>query len=129
MVLAGRATAVKGSPMLRFVQTGLRGGSGVGGSSDGLHHDEDDGGSGGFGDAVSLHPLDIVWVCGERRKVRHVEGGDDGHSLPVVTLDRALDGAHMDGASDQQGAWVQVCLLYTSPSPRDATLSRMPSSA
>ena len=24
---------------------------------------------------------------------------------------------------------MQVCLLYTSPSPRDATLSRMPSSA
>ena len=24
---------------------------------------------------------------------------------------------------------VQTCLLYTSPSPRDATLSRMPSSA
>ena len=24
---------------------------------------------------------------------------------------------------------VYVCLLYTSPSPRDATLSRMPSSA
>ena len=27
------------------------------------------------------------------------------------------------------GAHVQGCLLYTSPSPRDATLSRMPSSA
>ena len=25
--------------------------------------------------------------------------------------------------------WAQFCLLYTSPSPRDATLSRMPSSA
>ena len=25
--------------------------------------------------------------------------------------------------------WGLVCLLYTSPSPRDATLSRMPSSA
>ena len=25
--------------------------------------------------------------------------------------------------------WVHSCLLYTSPSPRDATLSRMPSSA
>ena len=25
--------------------------------------------------------------------------------------------------------WVNNCLLYTSPSPRDATLSRMPSSA
>ena len=27
------------------------------------------------------------------------------------------------------GAHVKICLLYTSPSPRDATLSRMPSSA
>ena len=27
------------------------------------------------------------------------------------------------------GAGRQTCLLYTSPSPRDATLSRMPSSA
>ena len=26
-------------------------------------------------------------------------------------------------------AWDEACLLYTSPSPRDATLSRMPSSA
>eukprot|EP01016_Furgasonia_blochmanni_P046103 TRINITY_DN6591_c0_g1_i1.p1 TRINITY_DN6591_c0_g1~~TRINITY_DN6591_c0_g1_i1.p1 ORF type:complete len:136 (-),score=3.71 TRINITY_DN6591_c0_g1_i1:11-418(-) len=25
--------------------------------------------------------------------------------------------------------WVQICLLYTSPSPRDGLLSRMPSSA
>ena len=27
------------------------------------------------------------------------------------------------------GAYNEHCLLYTSPSPRDATLSRMPSSA
>ena len=27
------------------------------------------------------------------------------------------------------GGFIQACLLYTSPSPRDATLSRMPSSA
>ena len=27
------------------------------------------------------------------------------------------------------GAYIMICLLYTSPSPRDATLSRMPSSA
>ena len=26
-------------------------------------------------------------------------------------------------------SWYNTCLLYTSPSPRDATLSRMPSSA
>ena len=27
------------------------------------------------------------------------------------------------------GAWNRLCLLYTSPSPRDGLLSRMPSSA
>ena len=32
-------------------------------------------------------------------------------------------------ADKPQGAWGYFCLLYTSPSPRDATLSRMPSSA
>ena len=26
-------------------------------------------------------------------------------------------------------AWISLCLLYTSPSPRDEALSRMPSSA
>ena len=32
-------------------------------------------------------------------------------------------------ASDSLSSYKQTCLLYTSPSPRDATLSRMPSSA
>ena len=31
--------------------------------------------------------------------------------------------------SDAMDAVIKVCLLYTSPSPRDAQLSRMPSSA
>ena len=30
---------------------------------------------------------------------------------------------------ETEGGFYKVCLLYTSPSPRDATLSRMPSSA
>ena len=29
----------------------------------------------------------------------------------------------------EQGGWIHTCLLYTSPSPRDGLLSRMPSSA
>ena len=36
-----------------------------------------------------------------------------------------LSGQRFLGDSD----WYRDCLLYTSPSPRDATLSRMPSSA
>ena len=33
------------------------------------------------------------------------------------------------GGPYQRPEWPSICLLYTSPSPRDATLSRMPSSA
>ena len=43
-------------------------------------------------------------------------------SLDASACD-AEDGCVHDGSS------CRVCLLYTSPSPRDATLSRMPSSA
>ena len=44
----------------------------------------------------------------------------------AAVLGRAGDGERGDEAAlDERGA----CLLYTSPSPRDATLSRMPSSA
>ena len=32
-------------------------------------------------------------------------------------------------ANEYEAQQVRICLLYTSPSPRDATLSRMPSSA
>ena len=46
---------------------------------------------------------------------RAQEGRIDPRTMPLMTLiSTALD---------------HICLLYTSPSPRDATLSRMPSSA
>ena len=39
-------------------------------------------------------------------------------------------GDYIDRGPDSAGcAQFLICLLYTSPSPRDATLSRMPSSA
>ena len=52
---------------------------------------------------------------------------------PVVELSDldGSDGFVINGidANDYSGVSVSGCLLYTSPSPRDATLSRMPSSA
>ena len=39
------------------------------------------------------------------------------------------ESAVVDGASRWQMMWKITCLLYTSPSPRDGLLSRMPSSA
>ena len=48
--------------------------------------------------------------------------------------DEVLEAARLANADDfiralPQGYDTQLCLLYTSPSPRDGLLSRMPSSA
>ena len=73
----------------------------------------------------------------------HLVGGDEivfkeGHvgmlTAAIVTLDRQVFGVQnvqttvADGIEhDFSEFW--ICLLYTSPSPRDGLLSRMPSSA
>ena len=51
----------------------------------------------------------------------------DDKQTAIATTDKAVEAAinHKTGASEYR----TICLLYTSPSPRDATLSRMPSSA
>ena len=53
---------------------------------------------------------DSIWVA---VKISHVKPGKGG-AFAQVELKKATDG---------------TCLLYTSPSPRDRTRSRMPSSA
>ena len=45
----------------------------------------------------------------------------EGRDLLILARDAEWDG--------YRGRITGICLLYTSPSPRDATLSRMPSSA
>ena len=52
-----------------------------------------------------------------------VDVGEDVTGFSVG--DRVVGGARYGGFSEA----INICLLYTSPSPRDATLSRMPSSA
>ena len=49
--------------------------------------------------------------------------GDEGHHESEIGVPGDA------GAVDRTIAVSMDCLLYTSPSPRDATLSRMPSSA
>ena len=56
----------------------------------------------------------------------------DGAMSASVFDERLSDGRPTEIVSARQqllGALLSICLLYTSPSPRDATLSRMPSSA
>ena len=58
----------------------------------------------------------------------------DAQGDPAVTAEAALEGALLAFGGAKGSALALLietltCLLYTSPSPRDATLSRMPSSA
>ena len=56
-----------------------------------------------------------------RRRILTVRGGYHGDTLHPMSVCDPDGGMHT--------LWRGTCLLYTSPSPRDATLSRMPSSA
>ena len=53
----------------------------------------------------------------------------------AVIIDDALSGERLEALDNDLSPFLKKevygrdCLLYTSPSPRDATLSRMPSSA
>ena len=59
------------------------------------------------------------------------EHDHDSSEAPEMEMDddRVEDEAFSDETLSDDTEYVDDCLLYTSPSPRDATLSRMPSSA
>ena len=65
-------------------------------------------------------------VDAARRGVSSNSADEEGRTRRV--RDSAADGGGA-AASVYDGVLLESCLLYTSPSPRDATLSRMPSSA
>ena len=51
------------------------------------------------------------------------------HAGATTTAEAASDAAANPKTQTHEPDAQETCLLYTSPSPRDATLSRMPSSA
>ena len=53
----------------------------------------------------------------------------DLHALQDAQVDAVMFGNENDRPYELEVDTASTCLLYTSPSPRDATLSRMPSSA
>ena len=52
-----------------------------------------------------------------------------GQWLEIPQLPPMITKRHSASAVSHSDCLLVTCLLYTSPSPRDATLSRMPSSA
>ena len=61
---------------------------------------------------------DVVCVDIDEQKVASMKAGN----IPIYE-------PHLDVLFERNIKAGRLCLLYTSPSPRDATLSRMPSSA
>ena len=47
----------------------------------------------------------------------------------IIVLDNYSSGSKLNHISNKKITYIKGCLLYTSPSPRDTILSRMPSSA
>ena len=107
----------------------------------GIRHEADEGNC--AQESGATHP---TYECrpGESgyRSNRHGDGHDDpqwggivGDPMGQVGGDVRRKAMTDDGWQDQpghergQGEQFQACLLYTSPSPRDRTRSRMPSSA
>ena len=77
--------------------------------------------------ATAFHSLDDYLAL---PRVTDLAASVDGTRV-VVTV-AALNDKHNEYVSaifELDGLGQNPCLLYTSPSPRDATLSRMPSSA
>ena len=63
-----------------------------------------------------------------RGATKHIRSsGDSGEATEAQTVTAFNSNGFSLGTDDMVNA--SSCLLYTSPSPRDATLSRMPSSA
>ena len=54
---------------------------------------------------------------------------DDRGEKPYILVDGGMSDNPRPALYGSEHKLFNICLLYTSPSPRDATLSRMPSSA
>ena len=75
--------------------------------------------------------LEAGWGEREAASIKataRVSANGDGPDVEAAdrSVDRSVDQSPM---SPPRSAYKDVCLLYTSPSPRDGLLSRMPSSA
>ena len=72
-------------------------------------------------------------VCGSSQgigKAAALKLAVAGAEVTLIARDEAKLKSVLDELSSQNGqAHSYICLLYTSPSPRDRTRSRMPSSA
>ena len=68
-------------------------------------------------------------VRDREERVEQVQSQLDSEWNNLATVTNRINQARLDLSNKLESARSQICLLYTSPSPRDKRQSRMPSSA
>ena len=87
-----------------------------------------------------LNPVELIKDLTLKEKIQILSGYDAWYThkierlnIPSLKMSDGPNGVRGDGKSGKSSACfpcaISVCLLYTSPSPRDYAASRMPSSA
>ena len=82
-----------------------------------------------FGDLRTLNSLDKVIKFSKTNKKNKLKIVYCPPNTLIRPLSRRLKKTKIEVGAQNCHQSYDYCLLYTSPSPRDATLSRMPSSA
>ena len=77
--------------------------------------------------AGSLNKVLLIGRLGADPEVKQMVNGKSVARLSLATSQSWKD--KNTGEKKEKTEWHRVCLLYTSPSPRDVEESRMPSSA
>ena len=86
--------------------------------------------SAGDGSGLQLPPAFVMVNPRQHRKYKKNNEKVDGRSKGAKDLFSRIQRRKMKEETDTQILeYTSTCLLYTSPSPRDRTRSRMPSSA
>ena len=65
----------------------------------------------------------------QQAKIKVIGVGGAGGNAVIHMMNHNIEGVEFICANTDSQALSNACLLYTSPSPRDRSLSRMPSSA
>ena len=77
--------------------------------------------------SVSVSNVGTVLTVGDG--IARVYGLQQAMAGELLEFEDGTEGIALNLEDDNVGAVLMGCLLYTSPSPRDRSLSRMPSSA
>ena len=78
---------------------------------------------------MEINTINLVGRAGREPDVRYFESGSIVANFTLAVNRRSRDEEPDWFNLEIWGKQAQICLLYTSPSPRDRYISRMPSSA